>query len=176
MINKFTLLSAVLIATIAPNIAWTEIYKQIGPDGRVTYSNVKLKGSKKLDLEPADSNFGGDNSSTSDAPKRTTTRAPATKTPTPDSFPKVDSTTQNQRDGKRKDILVSELDGEKKALEQAKKAYEEGGQNPEVFKTKDGKTRRNVAKFDDKMKSLQAEVDAHQRNIELLTKEINNLN
>ena len=36
-----------------------------------------------------------------------------------------------------------------------------------------GNTLRNVAKFDEKMKALQADVDAHQRNIDLLTKEIN---
>ena len=53
------------------------------------------------------------------------------------------------------------------------KAYEEGQSNPEVFKTKDGKTFRNVAKFQEKMKNLQAEIDAHQRNIDLLSKEIN---
>jgi hypothetical protein len=94
----------------------------------------------------------------------------------PASFPKVDAGTQNQRDGKRKEILQGELDAEKKALEDAKKAQAEGASNPEVFKTKEGKTFRNVAKFDEKMKALQADVDAHQRNIDLLTKEINATN
>jgi hypothetical protein len=101
---------------------------------------------------------------------------PATRTATPASFPKVDEGTQNQRDSKRKEILQNELDGEKKALEDAKRAYAEGASNPEVFKTKDGKTLRNVPKFDEKMKGLQAEVDVHQRNIELLEKEINATN
>ena len=101
---------------------------------------------------------------------------PKTRTATPASFPKVDADTQNQRDGKRKEILKSELDAEKLALDEAKKAYAEGESNPEVFKTKDGKTLRNVAKFQEKMKNLQANVDAHQRNIDLLTKEISNIN
>jgi peptidoglycan hydrolase CwlO-like protein len=44
-----------------------------------------------------------------------------------------------------------------------------------VFKTKDGKTLRNVPKFEEKMKNLQAEIDSHQKNIELLQKELDSL-
>jgi hypothetical protein len=45
-----------------------------------------------------------------------------------------------------------------------------------VYKGADGKTFRNVAKFNEKMQGLQTQVDVHQRNIELLTKEIDNIN
>jgi chromosome segregation ATPase len=145
-----------------------EIYKHVDADGRVTYSNVKIKGAKKLDLEPADTNFGND-------VKSEKPNTSATKKATPSDFPKVDSQTQNQRDQKRKEILSQELAQEKQALEQAKQAYAEGESNPEVFKNADGKTFRNVPKFQEKMKNLQAEVDAHERNIELLNKEINQL-
>ncbi|MEQ1598859.1 MAG: DUF4124 domain-containing protein [Methylotenera sp.] len=169
MNKQITFLSIFLSALMLPQLAHAEIYKHVDAEGRITYSNVKIKGAKKLQLEPADTNFGTDSSGEK---KRT----PSTRTATPASFPKVDEGTQNQRDGKRKEILQSELDGEKKALENAKKAYEEGASNPEVYKTKDGKTMRNVPKFDEKMKGLQAEVDAHQRNIELLEKEISNIN
>ena len=169
-----------------PVLAQAEIYKSVDANGNVTYSNVKLKGSKKLNLEPADTSFGtnaGNGSSAGASSGSEGKRTPQAKTPTPASFPKVDAGTQNQRDGKRKAILQGELDSEKKALDDAKKAYAEGESNPEVFKTPvvtgaDGKksggnTLRNVAKFDEKMKTLQADVDAHQRNIDLLTKEIN---
>lgn len=153
--------------------AQAEIYKNVDAEGHVTYSNVKTKGAKKLDLEPADTSFGGDSN-------EAVRRAKPSKTATPASFPKVDADTQKQRDGSRKQILQSELDEEKKALEAAKKAYTEGESNPEVFQKKnaDGSssTLRNVAKFQEKMKSLQADVDAHQRNIELLEKEINATN
>jgi hypothetical protein len=135
----------------------------------VTYSNVKIKGAKKLQLEPAGTNFGTNTNSEGK-------RAPSARTASPASFPKVDADTQNQRDGKRKEILQSELEAEKKALDDAKKAYTEGESNPEVYKTKDGKTFRNVPKFDEKMKGLQTDVDAHQRNIDLLNKEINAIN
>lgn len=153
------LASAMLMVT---SFVQAEIYKQVDTEGRVTYSNVKIKGATKLDIEAPASSFGGESKP----------REARTKTATPANFPKVDTQTQNQRDSTRKNILQSELESEKKALEEAKKAYDEGGSNPETFKTKDGKTLRNVAKFDEKMRSLQAEVDAHQRNIELLQKEI----
>lgn len=147
-------------------MAQAEIYKHVDADGRITYSNVKIKGAQKLDLEPADTSFGSE-------PKPATKRSEQAKTPTPSSFPKVDSGTQNQRDAKRKDILKSELASEKEALERAKQAYAEGESNPEMARGANGKQFRNVAKYDEKMKNLQAEVDAHERNIELLTKELN---
>jgi len=169
MNKQFTFLSVLLSVLMLPLIAHAEIYKLVDSEGRVTYSNVKIKGAKKLQLEPADTNFGTD----SGGEKKS---APSTRTASPASFPKVDAGTQNQRDSKRKEILQSELDAEKKALEDAKKAYTEGESNPEVYKTKDGKTMRNVPKYEEKMKTLQDEVDAHQRNIDLLTKEINAIN
>ena len=165
---QFACISILYTSLIFSTFAHAEIYKHVDAEGRVTYSNVKIKGAKKLSLEPADTSFGN---STNGESKRT----PSAKTPTPASFPKVDASTQNQRDGKRKEILQAELDTEKKALEEAKKAYAEGESNPEVFRTADGQTRRNVPKFQEKMKSLQENVDAHQRNIELLEKEISNI-
>lgn len=171
MNKSLSYLSLFLLAFFTSAIAQAEIYKQVDAEGNVTYSNVKLKGAKKLALEPADTSFGNGNNATSPAP-----RAPQAKTPTPSSFPKVDANTQNQRDSKRKDILQAELESEKKALESAKKAHAEGAQNPEVYKGADGKTFRNVAKFDEKMQGLQTQIDVHQRNIELLTKEIGNIN
>ena len=169
-------LSILLAVFMLPQLSFAEIYKHVDAEGRVTYSNVKIKGAKKLALEPADTSFGTGASNSDSNEANSVKRAPATRTATPANFPKVDANTQNQRDGKRKDILQSELNGEKKALEEAKAAYAEGAAKPEVYRTKEGKIFRNVPKFDEKMKNLQAEVDAHQRNIELLQKEINNNN
>jgi hypothetical protein len=156
----------VIVAYSLPSIA--EIYKLVDSEGRVTYSNVKIKGAKKLDLEPADTNFGNDTQSEK-------SNANKAKKASPSDFPKVDAQTQNQRDAKRKEILLQELDKEKQALEMAKQAYKEGEAKPEVYKTADGQTFRNVPKYQEKMKNLQAEVDAHERNIELLNKEISQL-
>lgn len=169
-------LSLLLAAFLLPQLAVAEIYKHVDADGKITYSNIKIKGAKKLALEPADTSFGTGDSGSDSGETATKKRVPATRTATPASFPKVDAGTQNQRDGKRKDILQGELDAEKKALEDAKKAFADGQANPEIYRTKEGKTFRNVPKFDEKMKGLQAEVDAHQRNIDLLQKEISNVN
>jgi hypothetical protein len=157
-------LIALIVAMLSGN-AFAEIYKRVDADGRITYSNVKTKGATRLELDP------DANTISNERPKSTASK----RTPTPEGFPRVDKNTQNQRDDKRKDILQSELESEKSALDQAKKAYTEGESNPEVFKTKDGKTLRNVPKFEEKMKNLQAEIDSHQKNIELLQKELDSL-
>ncbi|MGJ8619367.1 MAG: DUF4124 domain-containing protein [Methylophilaceae bacterium] len=167
MKRQFIFISTCLFTFAFPAIGYAEIYKHVDADGRVTYSNVKIKGAKKINLEPADTSFGTQNNSEKSAP--------ASKA-TPSNFPKVDAETQKNRDNSRKQILLSELESEKIALEQAKKAYDEGKSNPETFRTQSGGIGRNVAKFQEKMERLQADVDAHQRNIELLEKEISNIN
>ena len=171
MNKQFISFCFVLLALALPFSAQAEIYKQVDADGHVTYSNVKIKGAKKIMIEPADTSFG----TSGEGSKRANSRSA-----TPASFPKVDSETQKQRDGSRREILQSELETEKKALEDAKKAYAEGESKPEVFQKKnaDGSssTFRNVNKFQEKMKNLQADVDAHQRNVELLEKEIGTAN
>jgi hypothetical protein len=145
---------------------WADTCKYQDADGHIIYSNIPMKGVKKLSC------FGSDGSSSGGAPR--------TSQPTPSNFPKVDAGTQKQRDDTRRKILQDELATEQAALEQAKKAYAEGESDPETFKTtivgKDGKTqtvtRRNVAAFEEKMKKLQDDVDLHQKNIEMLQKEL----
>ncbi|MDP8568928.1 DUF4124 domain-containing protein [Methylophilus aquaticus] len=143
-----------------------DIYKYTDQNGVVTYTNVKPARSGKSELIIA-------------GPKQSQTEAPAkqnnitSKSPSPASFPKVDHQTQNQRDLKRKEILLSELDQEKQALENAKVLYEEARNNPEVYRTAQGKTFRNVAKYEEKLRIIEAEIQAHERNIELLNKELN---
>lgn len=157
-----------LIAITLSSHAFAEIYKRVDADGRVTYSNIKSKGSTRLELDP-------DASAVSNERSKSTSPATAKRTPTPESFPRVDTNTQNQRDGKRREILQNELEAEKEALEEAKKAYAEGESNPEVYKTASGKTFRNVPKFEEKMSNLQETVDNHKKNIELLQKELDSL-
>lgn len=164
----FTIVSAFLLAMLSSH-AFAEIYKRIDTDGRITYSNIKTKGATRLELDP-DANVMN-----SERAKNTDRSSSNKRTSTPDSFPRVDKELQNQRDSKRQDILKSELDSELAALEQAKKAYAEGESNPEVFKAANGKKFRNVPKFDEKMKDLQADVDSHENNIKLLQKELDAL-
>lgn len=155
----------ILLSSMVAGKAYAEIYKQIDADGRITYSNVPTKGAKRLDIDPAANSLGNDRN-----------RSPINKrTATPENFPRVDKKTQNQRDDKRRDILQSELESEKTALMQAQKAYAEGESNPEVFINSAGATFRNVNKFQEKMQRLQTEVDSHQKNVELLQKELDAL-
>ncbi len=157
-----------LLTLIASTPALAEIYKHVDADGRVTYSNIKSKGATRLEIDPDTNNISNDRAKakSSTANKRTAT---------PDSFPRVDKDVQNQRDSKRRSILQSELDAEKAALDEAKKAYAEGESNPEVYKNASGQTFRNVPKFEEKMRVLKENVDNHQKNIELLQKELDSL-
>jgi len=141
---------------IYPNLLHAEIYKAIDEDGHVTYSSTPIKGGKKIKLEPLP---------TMDAP------SPAS----PAGFPSVDGETQRNRDDTRYMILQNELSEEERMLEQAKQNLQEGESNPEVFRGKDGKTYRNVAKFDEKIKTLSEQVDLHQKNVDALKTEISKL-
>jgi hypothetical protein len=170
---KKTLSLATLIFIAFSSNAFAEIYKRVDADGRITYSNIKTKGATRLEFDPDANNIANDRQKNSS--KSSNSSASNQRTPTPEGFPKVDKNTQNQRDGKRQEILQNELDSEKVALEDAKKAYAEGEAKPEIYKTANGATMRNVPKFQEKMKSLQDDVDSHENNIKLLQKEIDNL-
>ena len=138
--------------------AYAEIYKSVDENGHVTYSNVPSKGASKLEIDPP-------------APAASPAAKPKAQ-PTPSNFPKVDGQTQKKRDDQRKKILQEELEAEQAALAEAKQAYTEGESKPEVYRGAGGKTFRNVVKFEEKMQRLQADVDAHERNVQLLQKEL----
>ncbi len=140
---------------ICPMLAQAEIYKAVDENGHVTYSSAPIKGGKKLNLEPL----------------------PTMKPTLPASagFPKVDNQTQRGRDETRRKILQDELTAEEKLLEEANQNLKEAESNPEVFKRADGQTYRNVAKYEEKIKPLQEQVDLHKKNIEALKTELSRL-
>lgn len=164
---KKILLTCLSIA-LSSNAYANQTCKYEDADGRIIYANVPIKGAKKLLC------FGSESATSSSAGSRTNSRSRATMA-TPAEFPRVDGATQKQRDAKRQQILEEELANERKALEQAKQAYTEGQANPEVYRTKDGKTMRNVAKYDEKMQSLGSNVELHEKNIQLLEKELSSI-
>ena len=137
--------------------AHAEIYKRVDDDGHVTYSSTPIKGGKKLHLEPLP------------------TMQPQPAPRNSESFPRVTSETQNQRDDARRKILEDELATEQKALEEARARLKEGQDNPEVYKTASGQTYRNVAKYDEKVNALQEEVSSHEKNVEALKTELSNI-
>ena len=126
-----------------------DIYKNTDANGVITYSNLKSKGAIKLNI------------------------------PNSSDFSRVDADLQKQRDVKRQTILEAELKSEQIALKAAKESYVQEAAKGEIARQKnsDGTvpTFRNMAKFNEKMKPLQAEVENHQNNIELLQKELNGM-
>lgn len=150
----------VVLALSLAVTAQAEIYKHVDADGRVTYTNIPMKGAVKLDIAP---------------PVATTPPPGQPAAVKPPSFPKVDKAVQEQRDRMRREILELELAAERKALENAKLAYAEAEKVPEMITvTVDGKQvrRRNIAKYQEKLRVLQEQIDQHKRNIELLEEEI----
>lgn len=164
-----TLLACLALLTALSAIADTCKYEDA--DGHVIYSNMPMKGAKKIACFGLDGGAspGGGSRSNGNKPSR------ASQNPTPADFPRVDSGTQKARDDTRRTILQDELATEQKVLEQAKKDYAEGEANPEMFRTADGKMMRNVVKFEEKMKKLQDAVDLHEKNIQMLQKELANI-
>lgn len=155
---KLRYLLVVLCA--CPVLAQAEIYKFVDENGHVTYSSTPIKGGKIISLEPLP---------TMVPPARTGSAA------SPEGFPKVDGAVQRGRDDKRRKILQDELDTEEKLLEEARLKLKEGEGNPEVFKGKDGRTYRNVAKYEEKINALKDQVEMHQNNIEALKAELSKL-
>ncbi|MDO8412749.1 MAG: DUF4124 domain-containing protein [Gallionellaceae bacterium] len=147
------------ILLCAGPVGWAhaDIYKYVDAEGRVTYTSTPIKGAKKLKLKPL-----------------STSLSPRTKG-SPADFPKVDSRTQKGRDDTRRKILEEEMATEDKLLSEARQRLEEGEASPEVFKGKDGKTYRDVAKYEEKIKPLQEEVTLHELNIQALKTELSKL-
>lgn len=153
---KSIYLSVFLFCLCVPAVQ-ADIYKRVDANGHVTYSSEPIKGGKKLNLEPLP-----------------TMQAPKTGNG-PKDFPRVDSQTQKNRDSTRRAILEDELASEEKLLAEARQNLSEAEANPEVYRGADGKTYRNVAKFEEKVKAARDEVTTHEKNIEALKTELSNL-
>jgi cell division protein FtsB len=157
------------LLALSAGAARAETCKYEDPEGRVIYSNVPMKGAKKLMcFEP---------------PEPVPPPKQKQKAQGPADFPRVDRSQQKQRDDSRRRILEEELLAEEARLADARKALEEGKQKPEVATRQvagpDGRmttqTFRNVPKYEAKVKALEDEVQLHERNVEALKKELGNL-
>ena len=138
--------------------AQADIFKCTDAAGHVTYSNVASKGCSKMNLDPI---------STVPSAK------PAARTPTPAGFPRVEDNAQKARDSDRKKILEQELAAEEKGLEDAKKKLAEGEIALPQERMQGGGI--NQAKVQERTQPLRDQVQLHERNIEALRKEMQNL-
>ena len=151
-----------LLAMFASS-AQADIYKCTDADGHVTYSNVSTSKCRKLNLDPVGNAPASAASSSKVAPR----------TPTPGTFPRVDDNTQKARDTDRRRILESELAGEQKNLEQAKKDLAE--QEATVLPSERMPGGINGAKVQERMQPFKDRIALHERNLEAIRKEIANL-
>ncbi|MFC5299883.1 DUF4124 domain-containing protein [Azospira restricta] len=138
--------------------AYAEIYKCTDASGHVTYSNVATKGCAKMNLDPI---------STIPAAK------PAAKAPTPAGFPRVDEGAQKARDSDRRKILDQELAAEQKNLDDAKKRLAEAEEPRPEDRNVGGAI--NQGKVQERTQPLRDQIQLHERNLEAIKKELQNL-
>ncbi len=136
-------------------VAWTgcaqaEIYKFVDDNGHVTYTNMPRPGARKLDLGPSRSK-----AATAEAKS---SRKRGTATASPDSFPRVDAGTQRKRDDMRRQLLVEELNSEQRNLAAAQSEFTGGRRLPATEQSR-----------------LMDAVRLHEKNIEMLNKELGHL-
>lgn len=153
-------MTAALTACI-PAVTAADICKYTDEDGRTVYSTVPIKNGKKVacfkTAAPPPAAPERD-----EEPSKRAERAV-------DSSPsgKVDSATQARRDDDRRSILKDELARERKLLDEAQKRFDE----EEAVRSGD---ERNYQRVLDRLKPFQDRINQHQRNIDSITKELEN--
>lgn len=143
-------LFALLLLVLAP-AAQAEIYKFVDENGLVTYTNMPRPGSKPKLIIP-------DVTSPEKSAPTTSKTKPSGKIATPSYFPKVDVGTQRKRDDMRRQLLVEELRSEERNLTAARSALSVGSRQP------GGDIRK-----------LADSVRMHEKNIEMLNKELSHI-
>lgn len=144
--------------------AQAEIYKRVDKDGHVTYSSSPMKGARKIELPQLPT------MPAQPVPARTKTNKPAENAEL-----RVSRETQDRRDDARRKILEDELASEEKALAEARARLQEAQDTPQVYTGADGKTYRNMAKYEETVASAQADVASHEQNVRALKTELSNL-
>lgn len=159
--TRMLLLCVVFTASTA---AHAEIYKRVDKEGRVTYSSEPLKGAQKLKLEPLPT-----------LPPPRSVAKERNRESEESAFPRVDQATQKRRDDKRLRILEDEMASERQALEDARTQLKVAEDTPQIYTGADGKTYRNMAKYEESVQAAQENVRMHENNLRAIQTEIDNL-
>lgn len=101
-------------------------------------------------------------------PNPTASSGPATATPSPSNFPRVDTSTQRVRDDDRRDILNEELRAEEKKLADLKAVFKNGEPDRQG-------NERNYAKYLERVGQMRDDINRTERNLEALRREIANI-
>jgi len=155
------LLICSLLLILCSVSARAEIYECVDGSGNKRFTNVKAEavGCKPMNLPAV---------STVPAPKPGAVKPGDTRSATPGTFPKVDPSTQQQRDAGRRKILEQELANEEQLLEQAKKDL------AEQESTRLG-NERNYQRVLERLEPYKKKVALHESNIANLRKEMSSL-
>jgi len=141
--------AALAFSSAAP----ADICKYVDSDGRVIYSNLPVKGAKRLSCDVTlDAGASGAKS--------------ARNAPSPAGFPKVDAGTQRNRDDVRRKILEEELASEEKLLTEARVVFRAGV--PDRLPEEQG----NEAKYRDRTAKLKQNLAVHEKNVDALKQEL----
>ncbi|GAA5786743.1 hypothetical protein GCM10007860_11440 [Chitiniphilus shinanonensis] len=153
-----------LAVCIAAPLAHADIYKYVDEEGRVTFSNIPIKGSQRVYI---------DSISVIPAPKPRTkasgSASPKVNAPSPANFPKVDSATQKARDTNRRLILQEELSAEQRALDEARQSLAEAEGN------RTAEEKQNPQKYVQRLSRLREAAVVHEKNVAALTSELGRL-
>jgi len=155
---RFFLIGFLLV--VAAPATRADIYECMDPSGNKRFTNIKAeaKGCKLLNVSVP---------TTVPAPPKAAPPAKggAAATPTPSSFPRVDTDTQRQRDSDRRRILEQELTSEERLLDQAKK--ELASQDSVRLGSE-----RNYQKVIERLEPYKKKVKLHEDNIASLKREL----
>lgn len=159
-------LCCLLLCLLPTPILAGGIYKCFDGQGHPTYTNdagaANRNNCQPLNIDAAVSSVSGVSRSSGGAVPRASIKNNAG----PADFPKVNDSTQRQRDQGRRKILEDELAGEMKALEAARATYKQQAETRTPEEAKDYK------KYLERIGPYKDEVTAHEKNIEALKKEL----
>lgn len=157
-------LMAALLAAGPARAQMTEIFKCKSADGRWTYTNDRAEAERqKCEVVTRQVNVAP-------APKPTPAPPPAgsTRSARPGEFPKETPSERMSARERQKDILEKELANEQAALSKAKEELAA----QEAVRSGD---ERNYARVLERLQPYKDSVETHEKNIEALRRELNNL-
>jgi septal ring factor EnvC (AmiA/AmiB activator) len=138
----------------------TEIFKCKGADGHWTYTNDRREAERlKCEVVTRQVNV---------APTPPPQRSSAASVPRPPNFPKESASDRATARERQREILEQELGNEQAALAKAKQDLEA----QEAVRSGD---ERNYARVEERLRPYKDTVETHEKNIEALRRELNNL-
>jgi hypothetical protein len=154
-IARFSFLLCLILS--APTQA--EIYKYVDENGQVMFTDVYMKGAKRIDLPGAPAPLP---SSSGKAPRK------ASYNPSPADFPRIDAGTQKRRDDIRRQVLEDEIAGERRNADEARRQLTLGERLQPGERATDTTYLNRVNK-------LRSTVQQHEQNVTSIQRELANL-